>query len=89
MIIRDLQISNYNGFGTNSTGKNTNTVDKYANNTIAFEKLTVSSTAIALASVQKLNAVKVIITIENGDIRVKTDGNNPTATDGLLIKEVS
>lgn len=87
MIDKNNQVSNYNGFAVNSMGKNTNTVDKSANQTIAFEKLTVSSTAVSLANVQKSNAVKAIITIENGDIRVKTDGNNPTATDGLLIKE--
>lgn len=75
------------GFMENSARKDTNIADHLANNTIGTEKITISSAAISLASVQKENAVRALITVENGDMRVKTDGSAPTQAEGMLIKE--
>jgi len=56
----------------------------------SFEKITVSSSAVGiniptydLMDIQ----TKAIITIENGSIRFKIDGNNPTSTDGHLLND--
>ena len=51
---------------------------------VGFEQLTVSSTAVGLASIPA-NANKVIATVEDATLRYRDDGTNPTSTVGLKV----
>ena len=52
-----------------------------------FEAITVSTSAIGLASAKAQKAVAAEITVENGPIRFRTDGVAATATVGHLLSD--
>lgn len=52
---------------------------------MAYEKLTVSSTALALSASVYDRARSVLIRIESNAVRYRLDGEDPTATDGILM----
>jgi hypothetical protein len=52
---------------------------------VAYEKLTVSSTALALSASVYQRARSAIIRIESDSVRYRLDGVAPTATDGILM----
>jgi hypothetical protein len=51
---------------------------------VGFEKLAVSSTAVAFASVPA-RATSCLLVCETNAVRFRSDGTNPTATDGVPI----
>jgi hypothetical protein len=55
----------------------------------AFETVTVTNSAIGLTSGTYTNAIKAEMTLERFPIRVRTDGTDPTATEGHVIDEGS
>lgn len=52
----------------------------------AFESVTVTTSAIGLTSGTYANAIRAEMTLERDDIRVRTDGTNPSATEGHVIE---
>ncbi len=57
-------------------------VKEFENHPVGYEQLTVSNTAVALASVP-LNANRAIIVVEGKHIRWRIDGTDPTSTVGM------
>ncbi len=56
--------------------------------TVGYESLTVSSTAVSPASIPA-TAIRAIITVEDDNVRFRTDGTAPTASVGhrLLVND--
>lgn len=50
-----------------------------------FQKLTVSSSAVGFTLPTTVQTRAVIFTVETNQIRMKVDGNDPNATDGILL----
>lgn len=55
--------------------------------TSSFETITVSTSAVSLTSADVQGAVAAEITVENGPIRFRTDGSDPTASVGHLLSD--
>ena len=51
---------------------------------VGFEQLAVSNTAVGFASIPA-NADKAVMTVEDGTLRYRDDGSNPTSTVGLRV----
>lgn len=54
---------------------------------VDFEAITVSTTAIGLTTAKLQSAVAAEVTVENGPIRFRTDGTDPTASVGHLLSD--
>ena len=52
----------------------------------AFESVTVGAAAIGLTAGTYLGAVEAMITLETAQIRIRTDGTNPSAIEGHLVE---
>lgn len=52
---------------------------------LGYEKLTVSSTAVGLASIPS-RAYFALVRCESNNVRWRDDGTAPTATEGILMK---
>lgn len=55
--------------------------------TVGFESITVSTTAIGLTEASYEAAITAEVTVENGPIRFRTDGTAPTAAVGHLLSD--
>lgn len=53
----------------------------------AYESIVITNSPIGLTSGTYANAIKAELTLERFPIRVRTDGTNPTATEGHVIWE--
>jgi glutamate synthase domain-containing protein 3 len=73
------------GLKTMSNERAVNMADSFANQTLAFEQLTVGQTAVAFTREKLSHVVKAVITVETNAVRIRTDGTAPTASIGLLI----
>ena len=56
-------------------------------NTVAFETITVSTTAIGFTSATFGNADVAEVTLDGADIRFRLDGTAPTASVGHLLRD--
>ena len=52
----------------------------------AYESVTVAAAATGLTSGTYLDATEAILTLETAQIRIRTDGTNPSAIEGHLVE---
>jgi len=76
-----------NGREILENGNIVNVANQSADNTIAFEKLSISTSSVSLTIATYGDSVRAILTVEGTSIRVRTDGTAPTSSTGLLIAD--
>lgn len=57
-----------------------------ANDTIAFEALTVAGTAVGFTEATVANATLAVAKVETAQVRYRTDGTDPTAAVGVIAE---